>query len=105
MLNNSRFTHLCPPSASLPAVSCRRGILPRSSWSHLLSSPGAGKTRPLERMIRDPSGEMRLFVIEGDQASANDADRIRAAGAPVVQVNTGTGCHLDADMVARGLAQ
>jgi hydrogenase nickel incorporation protein HypB len=44
-------------------------------------------------------------VIEGDQATANDAERIRAAGAPVVQVNTGTGCHLDAEMVARGLAK
>ena len=46
-----------------------------------------------------------MFVIEGDQATANDAERIRAAGAPVVQVNTGTGCHLDADMVARGLSR
>jgi len=44
-------------------------------------------------------------VIEGDQATANDGERIRVAGAPVVQVNTGTGCHLDADMVARGLSE
>jgi len=44
-------------------------------------------------------------VIEGDQATTNDAERIRAAGAPVIQVNTGTGCHLDAEMVARGLAR
>jgi hydrogenase nickel incorporation protein HypB len=44
-------------------------------------------------------------VLEGDQATANDGERIRAAGAPVVQINTGTGCHLDAQMVARGLAE
>jgi hydrogenase nickel incorporation protein HypB len=48
---------------------------------------------------------MRLFVIEGNQASATNADRIRAAGAPVVQVDTGTGCHRDAEMVAAGLGQ
>jgi hydrogenase nickel incorporation protein HypB len=70
-----------------------------------MSSPGAGKTTLLERTIAALSGELPLFVIEGDQASANDADRIRAAGAPVVQVNTGTGCHLDAGMVAKGLAE
>jgi hydrogenase nickel incorporation protein HypB len=45
------------------------------------------------------------LVIEGDQATANDGERIRAAGAPAVQVNTGTGCHLDAEMVARGLSE
>ena len=72
---------------------------------NLMSSPGAGKTALLERTIADLRNEVPLFVIEGDQASANDADRIRVAGAPVVQVNTGTGCHLDAEMVARGLAE
>ena len=70
---------------------------------NLVSSPGAGKTTLLERTIRDLRGELPLFVVEGDQATANDGERIRAAGAPVVQVNTGTGCHLEADMVARGL--
>jgi hydrogenase nickel incorporation protein HypB len=70
---------------------------------NLVSSPGAGKTTLLERTIRDLAGELPLFVVEGDQATANDGERIRAAGAPVVQVNTGTGCHLEADMVARGL--
>jgi hydrogenase nickel incorporation protein HypB len=55
--------------------------------------------------LAEEAAEGPLFVIEGDQASANDADRIRAAGAPVVQVNTGTGCHLDACMVAKGLAE
>jgi hydrogenase nickel incorporation protein HypB len=72
---------------------------------NLVSSPGAGKTTLLERTIRDLKNELRLYVIEGDQATANDGARIRAAGAPAVQVNTGTGCHLEADMVARGLGE
>lgn len=71
---------------------------------NLVSSPGAGKTALLERTIRDLSGELSLYVIEGDQATANDGERIRRAGAAVVQVNTGTGCHLDADMVTRALS-
>ncbi|MFN0218614.1 MAG: hydrogenase nickel incorporation protein HypB [Hyphomicrobium sp.] len=71
---------------------------------NLMSGPGAGKTTLLERTIRELDGKRALFIIEGDQATANDGERIRAAGAPVVQVNTGTGCHLDAEMVARGLA-
>lgn len=72
---------------------------------NLMSSPGAGKTTLLERTICDLRGETSLFVIEGDQATANDGERIRRAGAPAVQVNTGTGCHLEADMIARGLAE
>lgn len=72
---------------------------------NLVSSPGAGKTTLLERTIRDLKTELKLYVIEGDQATANDGERIRAAGALAVQVNTGTGCHLEADMVARGLAE
>jgi hydrogenase nickel incorporation protein HypB len=71
---------------------------------NLVSAPGAGKTTLLERTIRDMAGQCDISVLEGDQATALDGDRIRAAGAPVVQVNTGTGCHLEADMVARGLA-
>lgn len=71
---------------------------------NLVSSSGAGKTALLERTIRDLAGELPLYVIEGDQATANDGERIRRAGAPVVQVNTGTGCHLDAAMVSRALA-
>jgi hydrogenase nickel incorporation protein HypB len=72
---------------------------------NLVSSPGAGKTTLLERTIRDLGKELPLFVLEGDQATANDSARIRAAGAPVVQINTGTGCHLEADVVARGLME
>ncbi|WP_406701145.1 hydrogenase nickel incorporation protein HypB [Singulisphaera sp. Ch08] len=70
---------------------------------NLVSSPGAGKTTLLERTIRDLSGELSLSVIEGDQETLNDAERIRATGCRVVQINTGTGCHLDAAMLARGL--
>jgi hydrogenase nickel incorporation protein HypB len=77
-----------------------RGILALN----LMSAPGAGKTTLLERTIRETATRRPLFVLEGDQATANDGERIRAAGAPVVQINTGTGCHLDADMVARALA-
>ena len=72
---------------------------------NLVSAPGAGKTSLLARTIIELRSELPLFVIEGDQATTNDAERIRAAGAPVIQVNTGTGCHLDAEMVARGLAR
>ncbi len=72
---------------------------------NLVSAPGAGKTTLLERTIRDLAGQCDIAVLEGDQATTLDGDRIRAAGAPVVQVNTGTGCHLEADMVARGLAE
>lgn len=71
---------------------------------NLVSSPGAGKTTLLERTIRDCGHTHAFSVIEGDQATANDGERIRAAGAPAVQVNTGTGCHLEADMVARALS-
>ena len=72
---------------------------------NLVSSPGSGKTSLLERTIRDIGGELAISVIEGDQATLNDALRIRATGAPAIQINTGTGCHLDADMLARGLEQ
>lgn len=72
---------------------------------NLVSSPGSGKTRLLERTLLDLQGALEISVIEGDQATVNDAARIRAAGAKAVQINTGTGCHLEADMLARGLQQ
>jgi hydrogenase nickel incorporation protein HypB len=71
---------------------------------NLASSPGAGKTTLLERTIRDLAGELSLYVIEGDQATAKDGERMRSAGASAVQINTGTGCHLDAEMVTRALS-
>jgi hydrogenase nickel incorporation protein HypB len=72
---------------------------------NLLSSPGAGKTTLLERTIRDLGRELAILVVEGDQATDHDAQRIRAAGAPAVQINTGAGCHLDAAMVERATAE
>ncbi|MGI8739773.1 MAG: hydrogenase nickel incorporation protein HypB [Gammaproteobacteria bacterium] len=72
---------------------------------NLVSSPGAGKTSLLERTIRDLHGEPVISVIEGDQATLNDAERIGGTGCKVVQINTGAGCHLDADMLARGLRE
>jgi hydrogenase nickel incorporation protein HypB len=72
---------------------------------NLVSAPGSGKTALIECTIRDLKEELSLAVLEGDQATANDAERIRAAGAPVVQINTGSGCHLEANMVARGVSE
>src|SRR5262245_2342887 len=75
-----------------------------AAWN-LMSSPGAGKTALLERTVRDLAAEFAISVIEGDQATLRDAERIRAAGCPVVQINTGSGCHLDAEMIARALGE
>jgi hydrogenase nickel incorporation protein HypB len=72
---------------------------------NLMSSPGSGKTTLLTRTIRDLAGELPCAVVEGDQETLLDAERIGATGARVVQINTGAGCHLDADMVAAGLAR
>jgi hydrogenase nickel incorporation protein HypB len=68
---------------------------------NLMSSPGSGKTTLLERTVRE-SG-LAATVVEGDQATDHDAERIRKTGARAVQINTGTGCHLDAHMVAHAL--
>jgi hydrogenase nickel incorporation protein HypB len=76
-----------------------RGI----SALNMMSSPGSGKTSLLVRTIREIDGAREVAVIEGDQETVLDADRIRATGAPVVQINTGAGCHLDAEMFERGL--
>lgn len=70
---------------------------------NLMSAPGAGKTTLLERTILDLGSTAPMVVIEGDQATTRDADRIRAAGGRAVQINTGRGCHLDAEMVALAL--
>ncbi len=66
---------------------------------NLMSSPGAGKTSLLEATIRALDGKLKVAVIEGDLATENDADRIRACGVPAVQITTGNACHLDAQMV------
>ena len=78
-----------------------RGILALN----LVSSPGSGKTSILEATLRDLRGRFAMSVIEGDQQTSRDAERIKAAGVDVVQVNTGAGCHLDSRMVARALEQ
>ncbi len=72
---------------------------------NLLSSPGAGKTSLLEEMIKRLKGDYRIAVIEGDIAGDHDARRIAALGIPVVQINTGGTCHLDARMVKSALAE
>lgn len=70
---------------------------------NLMSSPGSGKTTLLERTIRELAGQRPISVVEGDQETLLDAERISATGAPVVQINTGAGCHLDAEMLDRSL--
>lgn len=76
-----------------------RGILALN----LVSSPGSGKTTLLVETIAALAGALAVAVIEGDQQTANDAERIRKTGVPAVQINTGKGCHLDAHMVGHAL--
>ena len=70
---------------------------------NLVSAPGSGKTSILEQTLADLKGELNFSVLEGDQQTTNDADRIAATGVPVKQINTGAGCHLDAHMVGHGV--
>jgi hydrogenase nickel incorporation protein HypB len=70
---------------------------------NFVSSPGSGKTSLLVRAIDDLKRRFAIAVIEGDQQTTRDAERIRATGARAVQINTGKGCHLDAQMVAHAL--
>ncbi|AFY41422.1 hydrogenase nickel incorporation protein HypB [Nostoc sp. PCC 7107] len=72
---------------------------------NLMSSPGSGKTTLLTRTINDLKQQLPISVIEGDQETTNDAEKIKKTGCKVVQINTGTGCHLDASMIERGLQQ
>ena len=83
----------------------------RSCWSelgilslNLVSSPGAGKTSLLVKTLEALRAEMPLWVIEGDQETSNDANRIRQTGVPAIQINTGRGCHLDAHAVGHAAA-
>ncbi len=71
---------------------------------NLISSPGSGKTTLLEATVRALEGELTCAVLEGDVATENDADRIRALGVPAHQILTGGGCHLDARQVEGGLS-
>jgi len=76
-----------------------RGVLALN----LVSSPGSGKTTLLVRTIDAWARRTPVAVIEGDQQTSRDADRVRATGAPAIQINTGKGCHLDAEMVGHAL--
>ena len=77
----------------------RQGVLALN----IMASPGAGKTSLILETIARLKGSVRIAVIEGDIASTIDADRISESGVPVVQINTGGGCHLDANMIASAL--
>src|SRR6056297_2102539 len=70
---------------------------------NLVSSPGSGKTTLLEKTLAALKQELAFAVLEGDQQTDNDAERIAATGIPVRQINTGAGCHLDAHMVGHGV--
>ena len=92
LAKNDRF------AAANRAVLADKGVLA----VNLVSSPGSGKTTLLCKTI-EALGDQPLSVIEGDQQTENDADRIRATGARAVQVNTGKGCHLDGHMVGHAM--
>jgi hydrogenase nickel incorporation protein HypB len=72
---------------------------------NLVSSPGSGKTSLLERTIKELKSNNQFYVIEGDQQTMNDAERIHSTGTPVVQINTGQGCHLDSNMIHNALKE
>lgn len=72
---------------------------------NLVSSPGSGKTTLLTRTLNDLKDKIPLAVIEGDQETTQDADRIRATGVSAIQINTGKGCHLDAFQIGRAVEQ
>jgi hydrogenase nickel incorporation protein HypB len=72
---------------------------------NIIASPGAGKTSLLERTIEQLNGELQISVIEGDPTTSIDAERIAAVGMPVVQINTGGGCHLEARQIQRAMDQ
>jgi hydrogenase nickel incorporation protein HypB len=86
------------------AAANRRCFAERGIFAvNLVSSPGSGKTTLLVKTIEALRGRHAVAVIEGDQETTQDADRIRATGAPALQINTGKGCHLDADMVGKAV--
>jgi len=82
----------------------RRALAAKGIFAlNFVSSPGSGKTTLLARTIEALKGRLVVSVIEGDQQTSNDAERIRATGAPAIQINTGKGCHLDAHMVGHAI--
>jgi len=86
------------------AASNRRHLAERGIFAlNLVSSPGSGKTTLLVKTIEMLKGRLPISVIEGDQQTSQDAERIRATGAAAIQINTGKGCHLDAHMVGHAL--
>ncbi|HXZ51284.1 MAG TPA: hydrogenase nickel incorporation protein HypB [Burkholderiales bacterium] len=86
------------------AADNRRRLSARGIFAlNLVSSPGAGKTTLLVKTVEALAGRLPVAVIEGDQQTSLDAERIRAAGAPAIQINTGKGCHLDAHGVGHAL--
>ena len=91
--NNNRLAQLNRKSFTERNVLCL----------NLVSSPGSGKTSILERTIKALIPSRKIFVIEGDQQTILDAERIEKSGAPAIQINTGSGCHLDARMVESAL--
>ena len=72
---------------------------------NLMGAPGAGKTSLLEKTILELKRKVRIGVIEGDIAGTDDAERIHATGVPVIQINTGGACHLDANMISEVLPE
>lgn len=72
---------------------------------NIMASPGAGKTSLIKQIIKELKDKINIFVIEGDIASSIDAQKIEALGIPVVQINTGGGCHLDANMIDKVITE
>ena len=88
------------------AAQNRRCLADRGIFTlNLVSSPGSGKTTLLVKTSGMLQGRQPITVIEGDQQTSQDAERIRATGAPAIQINTGKGCHLDAHMVGHAMEQ
>jgi hydrogenase nickel incorporation protein HypB len=94
---------LLAKNTQLAAENRRAAALAGLAIFNLIGSPGAGKTALLESLVRRLRHHRPVAVLEGDQATDRDARRIESAGCPVLQINTGTGCHLDATMIERGL--
>ena len=102
---SSRWRRTSSAPTTRLAAANRRALAERGVLAvNLMSSPGSGKTTLLVRTLADVGAELGMSVVEGDQETLLDAERIGATGARVVQVNTGAGCHLDATMLARAMA-